>query len=100
MKSPNIDMCQGLNSHCFHIIGDGHQPNSVGLYIPIIRIPSLKVEVSHPQKNATFDHGTHENLEKPNPPNSKKPKFQVPGPANFGGGFGTTLCQAGFGGTN
>ena len=21
-------MCQGLNSHYFHIIGDGHQPNS------------------------------------------------------------------------
>ena len=32
-------MCQGLNSHYFHIIGDGHQPNSVGVYIPIIRIP-------------------------------------------------------------
>ena len=26
------DMCQGLNSHYFHIIGDGHQPNSSGLY--------------------------------------------------------------------
>ena len=24
-------MCQGLNSHYFHIIGDGHQPNSRGL---------------------------------------------------------------------
>ena len=24
-------MCQGLNSHSFHIIGDGHQPNSRGL---------------------------------------------------------------------
>ena len=32
-------MCQGLNSHYFHIIGDGHQPKSVGVYIPIIRIP-------------------------------------------------------------
>ena len=21
-------MCQGLNSHYFHIIGDGHQPNT------------------------------------------------------------------------
>ena len=30
-------MCQGLNSHYFHIIRDGHQP--VGVYIPIIRIP-------------------------------------------------------------
>ena len=27
-----MDMCQGLNSHYFHIIGDGHQPNSRGLY--------------------------------------------------------------------
>ena len=25
-------MCWGLNSHYFHIIGDGHQPNSRGLY--------------------------------------------------------------------
>ena len=27
-----FNMCQGLNSHYFHIIGDGHQPNSRGLY--------------------------------------------------------------------
>ena len=27
-----VHMCQGLNSHYFHIIGDGHQPNSRGLY--------------------------------------------------------------------
>ena len=26
------DLCQGLNSHYFHIIGDGYQPNSRGLY--------------------------------------------------------------------
>ena len=25
-------VCQGLFSHYFHIIGDGHQPNSRGLY--------------------------------------------------------------------
>ena len=25
-------VCQGLNSHYFHIIGDGHQPTSRGLY--------------------------------------------------------------------
>ena len=36
------DMCQGLNSQDFAIIGDGHQPNSVGVYIPIIRIPVIK----------------------------------------------------------
>ncbi len=29
------NMCQGLNSHYFHIIRDGHQPNSRGLYIYI-----------------------------------------------------------------
>ena len=29
---PVTKMCQGLNSHYFHIIGDGHQPNSRGLY--------------------------------------------------------------------
>ena len=27
-----IHVCQGLNSHYFHIIGDGHQPYSRGLY--------------------------------------------------------------------
>ena len=32
-------MCQGQNSHYFHIRGDGHQPKSVGVCIPIIRIP-------------------------------------------------------------
>ena len=47
-------MCQGLNFHYFHIIGDGHQPKSVGVYIPIIRIPSLKVGgLVYPNKNAT-----------------------------------------------
>ena len=50
-------MCQGLNSHYFHIIGDGHQPNS-GVYIPIIRIP-IKGGMTIP-KIATFDHGTYE----------------------------------------
>ena len=28
-----------INSHYFHIIGDGHQPNSRGLYTHEIRIP-------------------------------------------------------------
>ena len=27
-----LHMCQGLNSHYFHIIGDGHQPTGRGLY--------------------------------------------------------------------
>ncbi len=32
-------MCQGLNSHYFHIIGDKLINPIVGVYIPIIRIP-------------------------------------------------------------
>ena len=36
-------MCQGPNSHYFHIIGDKLINPIVGVYIPIIRIPSLKV---------------------------------------------------------
>ena len=31
-KKPIWHVCQGLNSHYFHIIEDGHQPNSRGLY--------------------------------------------------------------------
>ena len=31
-------MCRVLNSHCFPMVGDVHQPNS-RIYIPIIRIP-------------------------------------------------------------
>ena len=50
-------MCQGLNSHYFYIIGDGHQPNSRGFYIPIIRI-HIKGGMTIPNI-ATFDHGTH-----------------------------------------
>ena len=51
------NMRQGLNSHYFHIIGDGHQPKSVGVQIPIIRIPT-KGGMTIPNI-ATFDHGTH-----------------------------------------
>ena len=32
LKKKRNQMCQGQNSHYFHIIGDGHQPNSRGLY--------------------------------------------------------------------
>ena len=35
----------------------------VGVYIPIIRIPSLKVGLfTSPQQNATFDHGTFDKV--------------------------------------
>ena len=53
-----IYMCQGLFSHYFHIKGDGHQPNSMGLYIPIKRIP-IKGGRSPIPNIATFDHGTY-----------------------------------------
>ena len=32
-------LCQGLNSHYFHIIGDKLINPIVGVYIPMIRIP-------------------------------------------------------------
>ena len=41
-------ICQGLNSHYFHIIGDGKLNPIVGVYIPIIRIP-IKRWDDHPQ---------------------------------------------------
>ena len=50
-------MCQGLNSHYFHIIGDGKLNPIVGVYIPIIRIP-IKGGMTIPNI-ATFDHGTN-----------------------------------------
>ena len=50
-------MCQGLNSHYFHIIGDGKLNPIVGVYIPIIRIP-IKGGMTIPN-TATFDHGTY-----------------------------------------
>ena len=43
-----IYVCQGLNSHYFHIIGDGKINPIVGVYIPIIRIP-IKRWDDHPQ---------------------------------------------------
>ena len=53
-------MCQGLNSHYFHIIGDGHQSNSRGLYTHEIRIPSLKVGgLPSPTKRDNLDPGTY-----------------------------------------
>ncbi len=52
-------MCQGLNSHYCHILGDGHQPNSRGLYTHYsIRIP-IKGGMTI-SNIATFDHGTYQ----------------------------------------
>ena len=50
-------MCQGLNSHYFHIVGDKLINPIVGVYIPIIRIP-IKGGMTIPNI-ATFDHGTY-----------------------------------------
>ena len=50
-------MCQGLNSHYFHIIGDKLINPIIGFYIPIIRIP-IKDGMTIPNR-ATFDHGTY-----------------------------------------
>ena len=55
--TPTGHVCQGLNSHYFHIIGDGHQPNSRDLYTHHKDF-LLKVGWVYPQENATFDHGT------------------------------------------
>ena len=46
-----------INSHYFHIIRDGHQPKSVGVYVPVIRIP-IKGGMTIPNI-ATFDHMAH-----------------------------------------
>ena len=51
-----IHVCQGLNSHYFHIIGDKLINSIVGVHISIIRIP-IKGGMTIPNI-ATFDHGT------------------------------------------
>ena len=50
-------MCQGLNPHYFHIMGDGHQPNTRGLYTHY-QDSLLKGGMTIPNI-ATFDHGTY-----------------------------------------
>ena len=53
-----VHLCQGLNSHFFHIIGDGHQPNSRGLYTHY-KDSLLKVGgFPSPMKRDNLDHGT------------------------------------------
>ena len=48
----------------------------VGVYIPIIRIP-IKRWDDHPQKNATFDHGTYGSKIPPNCEASKANKWKA-----------------------
>ena len=47
-KTSWYDMCQGLNSHCFHMIWDGHQPYSRGLFYAYCK-DSYKRWDGHPQ---------------------------------------------------
>ena len=58
LVSSICQMCQGLNSHYFHIIGHGHQPNSRGLYTHYKDSVIKGGRSPIPQKDATFDHGT------------------------------------------
>ena len=55
-------MCQGLNSLYFHIIGDGHQPNSRGLYTHY-KDSLLKGGMTTPNTRS-LDPGTYELLRK------------------------------------
>ncbi len=61
----------GLNSHYFHIIGDGH-PNSRGLYTHYKDSLFKRLEVSHPQYKELIDPGSCEYIVFPiffgNPP--------------------------------
>ena len=59
-KQKLVSYVPGLNPHYFHIIGDGHQPNSRGFYIPIIRIP-IKGGMTIPNIGS-LDHGTYARL--------------------------------------
>ena len=58
---PDLQICLyvpgSINSHYFHIIGDGKLNPIVEVYIPIIRIP-IKGGKTIPN-TATFDHGTY-----------------------------------------
>ena len=62
-------MCQGLNSHYFHIIGDGHQPNSRGLYTQY-KDSVIKGGRSPIPNIAIFDHGTYIYIYATPPPRS------------------------------
>ena len=56
-------LCQGLNSHYFHIIGDGKINPIVGVYIPMIQDSLLKVGFfPSPKKRDGLDHGTYHGI--------------------------------------
>ena len=71
----NFNMCQGLNSHYFHIIGDGHQPNNRGLYTHY-KDSVIKGgrSLSIPNKTRLYlDHGTYKKLTQ----NDFKVRFRI-----------------------
>ena len=57
IMTPVLYVPGSINSHYFHIIGDGHQPKSVGVYMPIIRIP-IKGGMTIPNTRS-LDCGTY-----------------------------------------
>ena len=68
-RSPirNDDMCQGLNSHYFHIIGDGHQPNSRGLYThykdSLLKVGGLPSPIQGVEKDpGSYEYYTKEQI--------------------------------------
>ena len=67
----------GLNSHYFHIIGDGKISPIVGVYIPIIRIP-IKVGMTIPNIRC-LDCGTHNNFFDMTPQLVSSPSMYIAG---------------------
>ena len=60
LKGVSFHLCLGLNSLCFHVIGDGHQPNSRGLYAHY-KDSVIKGGMTIPNI-PTFDHGTFQHF--------------------------------------
>ena len=52
-------MCQGLNSHYFHITWDGHQPNSKGQYTNYMDSYDSRWDDHQPHSRELIDPGTY-----------------------------------------
>ena len=60
-RNKNNNMCQGLNSHYFHIIGDKLINPIVGLLYTHCKDSVIKAGIFPiPNNMATFHHGTYE----------------------------------------
>ena len=86
-------MCQGLNSHYFHVIGDKLINPIVGVYIPIIRIP-IKGGRTIPNI-ATFDHGTYDSMGFADSWGKNLPKVGANDPCPCGSGKKYKKCHGG-----